>query len=43
VVEGAAAMDRNQALEDYEVEAGFVLCCQARPTTARIELSYDDK
>ncbi len=43
VVEGAAAMDRNQALEDYEVQAGFVLCCQARPTTARIELSYDDK
>lgn len=43
VVEGAATMDRNQALEDYEVEAGFVLCCQARPTTPRIELSYDDK
>jgi len=43
VVDGAATMDRNQALEDYEVEAGYVLCCQARPTTARIELSYDDK
>jgi len=43
VVSGAVAMDRNQALEDWEVQAGFVLCCQARPTSARIELSYDDK
>lgn len=43
VVDGTASMDRNQALEDYEVQAGFVLCCQARPTSAKLELSYDDK
>lgn len=43
VVAGTVAMDRNQALEDWEVQAGFVLCCQARPTSERVELSYDEK
>jgi len=43
VVSGSIAMDRNQALEDWEVQAGFVLCCQARPTSERVELSYDEK
>jgi ring-1,2-phenylacetyl-CoA epoxidase subunit PaaE len=43
VVSGTVAMDRNQALEDWEVQAGFVLCCQARPTSERVELSYDEK
>ncbi len=43
VVSGTVTMDRNQALEDWEVQAGFVLCCQARPTSDRIELSYDEK
>jgi ring-1,2-phenylacetyl-CoA epoxidase subunit PaaE len=43
VVSGTVAMDRNQALEDWEVQAGFVLCCQARPTSGRVELSYDEK
>jgi ring-1,2-phenylacetyl-CoA epoxidase subunit PaaE len=43
VVSGTVTMDRNQALEDWEVQAGFVLCCQARATSARVELSYDEK
>lgn len=43
VVSGTVTMDRNQALEDWEVQAGFVLCCQARPTSDRVELSYDEK
>jgi ring-1,2-phenylacetyl-CoA epoxidase subunit PaaE len=43
VVAGTVAMDRNQALEDWEVQAGFVLCCQSRPTSDRVELSYDEK
>ena len=42
-VAGTVAMDRNQALEDWEVQAGFVLCCQARPMSERVELSYDEK
>ncbi|MBS0393211.1 MAG: 2Fe-2S iron-sulfur cluster binding domain-containing protein [Proteobacteria bacterium] len=43
VVSGTVAMDRNQALEDWEVAAGYVLCCQSRPTSPRVELSYDEK
>ena len=43
IVAGTVTMDRNQALEDWEVQAGFVLCCQARATSSRIELSYDEK
>ena len=43
LIQGSVSMDRNQALEDWEVQAGFVLCCQARPTSERVELSYDEK
>jgi ring-1,2-phenylacetyl-CoA epoxidase subunit PaaE len=43
VVEGTVAMKRNQALEDWEVQAGFVLSCQARPTSDRVEITYDEK
>jgi ring-1,2-phenylacetyl-CoA epoxidase subunit PaaE len=43
ITEGAAVMAHNIALEPWETEAGFVLCCQARPTTATLELSYDHK
>lgn len=40
---GAAVMAHNIALEPWETDAGFVLCCQARPTTASLEISYDHK
>jgi ring-1,2-phenylacetyl-CoA epoxidase subunit PaaE len=43
ITEGAAVMTHNIALEPWETDAGFVLCCQARPTTATLELSYDHK
>ena len=32
----------NVALEDWEVEAGYILCCQARPTSPALEISYDE-
>ena len=41
VVEGAAVMDVNYSLEPWEVKAGFVLTCQAHPTTPRIVVDYD--
>ena len=41
LVEGAVVMDRNFSLQDWEMEAGFVLTCQSRPTTARVVLDYD--
>lgn len=43
IVAGAADMTHNIALEPWEIDAGFVLCCQARPTTPSLELSYDEK
>jgi len=43
VVEGHVVMAHNIALADWELAAGFVLCCQSRPTTAALELSYDEK
>ncbi len=43
IVSGAAVMAHNIALQPWEIDAGFVLCCQARPTTATLELSYDEK
>ena len=42
VTAGSVVMDRNQALEDWEVAAGYVLCCQARPTSDTVRLTYDE-
>lgn len=42
LVRGSAEMEHNVALEDWEVEAGYILCCQARPTSASLEISYDE-
>lgn len=41
VLEGEVEMDVNFALEDYEVEAGYVLSCQCYPLTSKVVLSYD--
>jgi ring-1,2-phenylacetyl-CoA epoxidase subunit PaaE len=43
VVAGKVVMMHNIALAPWELEAGFILCCQARPTTGMLELSYDEK
>jgi ring-1,2-phenylacetyl-CoA epoxidase subunit PaaE len=41
VREGAVEMRRNYALERTELDAGFVLTCQARPVTDRVTVDYD--
>ena len=41
VVEGAVTMELNFSLEPWELEAGFVLTCQAHPTTPRVVIDYD--
>jgi ring-1,2-phenylacetyl-CoA epoxidase subunit PaaE len=43
VLEGKVVMDRNFTLEPWEVEKGFVLTCQARPLTAKVVVSYDER
>jgi ring-1,2-phenylacetyl-CoA epoxidase subunit PaaE len=40
---GQVVMAHNIALEPWEVDAGFILCCQARPLTPSLELTYDEK
>ncbi|WP_128565725.1 2Fe-2S iron-sulfur cluster-binding protein, partial [Methylobacterium crusticola] len=41
VVDGAVEMAVNYSLEPWEVEAGFVLTCQARPVTGRVTVDFD--
>jgi ring-1,2-phenylacetyl-CoA epoxidase subunit PaaE len=43
LLEGKARMDRNYSLERHEVEAGFILTCQAHPLTERVVVSYDER
>jgi len=43
VVEGAVSMDKNFTLEPWETDKGFVLSCQARPTTDKLVVSYDER
>jgi len=42
VTEGHAVMTKNTILTDAEVKDGFILTCQAHPTTAKIFIDYDD-
>jgi ferredoxin len=42
VVEGKATMRVNDALEEDEVEDGYILTCQAVPDTDSISFTYDD-
>ncbi len=39
--EGSVEMAVNYGLEPWEVERGFVLACQSRPTSERVVLDYD--
>jgi ring-1,2-phenylacetyl-CoA epoxidase subunit PaaE len=41
VTSGAAIMRRNYALEQVELDAGYVLTCQALPQTDEITVDYD--
>jgi ring-1,2-phenylacetyl-CoA epoxidase subunit PaaE len=41
LVEGTAQMEVNYSLEPWELEKGFILTCQARPTTDKVVVDYD--
>jgi ring-1,2-phenylacetyl-CoA epoxidase subunit PaaE len=35
-------MDVNYGLEQDEIDDGYVLTCQAHPTTEKVIISFDD-
>ncbi|MFD8996178.1 2Fe-2S iron-sulfur cluster-binding protein [Streptomyces abikoensis] len=41
LVSGDVRMDRNFALEQEELDAGYVLACQSHATTEKVELDFD--
>lgn len=41
LVEGSVEMAVNFSLEPWEIAAGFILTCQAHPTTPRVVIDYD--
>ena len=41
LIEGEVEMIANHALEDYEVEHGYILSCQSYPKSDRIVVEYD--
>jgi ring-1,2-phenylacetyl-CoA epoxidase subunit PaaE len=43
VVSGVVEMAQNYALEEWELEQGYVLACQSRVKSATLELDYDEK
>jgi ring-1,2-phenylacetyl-CoA epoxidase subunit PaaE len=43
VIEGKVSMDKNYTLEQWEVDKGFVLTCQARCQTAKVVVSFDER
>jgi ring-1,2-phenylacetyl-CoA epoxidase subunit PaaE len=43
VLTGQVSMDKNFTLEADEMRQGFVLSCQARPTTAEVVVSFDER
>ncbi len=41
LVEGTVEMELNYSLQPWEIDAGFVLTCQSRPTCAHVTIDYD--
>jgi ring-1,2-phenylacetyl-CoA epoxidase subunit PaaE len=43
LIQGKVRMDRNFALDKNDVAAGFILTCQAHPTTEHVVISFDER
>jgi ring-1,2-phenylacetyl-CoA epoxidase subunit PaaE len=43
LLQGQVRMDRNFALEKADLEAGFILTCQAHPLTDTVVVSFDHR
>ncbi|TGD87907.1 2Fe-2S iron-sulfur cluster binding domain-containing protein [Mycolicibacterium sp. CH28] len=42
IVEGSVSMIGGSALTESDIEDGYILACQALPTSPEIHVSYDD-
>lgn len=42
IIEGSARMTVNYSLEQADIDAGFILTCQAHPTSERLIVSFDE-
>ena len=42
IMDGTASMDANYSLEPYEVKDGYILTCQAHPTSEKLVVSFDE-
>jgi ring-1,2-phenylacetyl-CoA epoxidase subunit PaaE len=43
LVRGEVSMDQNFALEEWELEQGYILACQSHAKTDELELNYDER
>jgi len=43
VTRGKVQMSEQYALEEWELEAGYVLACSSKPATSDVELYYDER
>jgi ring-1,2-phenylacetyl-CoA epoxidase subunit PaaE len=43
ITEGEVTMNTNYALEQDEIDAGFVLTCQAHPRTEKVTIDFDER
>ncbi len=43
VLEGKVTMEKNFTLEQWEIDKGFVLTCQAHCASGRVVVSYDER
>ncbi|MAX01576.1 MAG: hypothetical protein CMC42_01270 [Flavobacteriaceae bacterium] len=39
---GSVKMDNNQILTDDEIQEGYILSCQSRPTSDEVIINYDE-
>jgi ring-1,2-phenylacetyl-CoA epoxidase subunit PaaE len=42
VISGSVEMDACHALDDDEIKDGYILSCQAHPSSTNVKISYDD-
>lgn len=41
LVEGQVEMEMNHVLTDGELEDGYIVSCQSKPTTDKVVINYD--